>query len=285
VVPIVDTHQHLLYPGRLPYPWVDGIPALRGRAFRREEYATAAAGCGIVATVFMEATEVDPAEHDEAAFVESLPGDLPPPLVGIVAACRPESPSFPSSLESLRGTRAVGVRRILHTQPDELSRRPAFRESLRLLPEHGLTFDLCVLARQLPVAIELVDACPGVSFVLDHCGVPRVAAGELEPWRTHMTELSARPNVVCKVSGLLAYCDAATATLDAVRPYAEHAIDAFGWERVVWGSDWPVVTITSTLADWVRISRTLVAGEPETRQRALFGDNAARVYGLAAHAR
>jgi predicted TIM-barrel fold metal-dependent hydrolase len=284
MLPIVDTHQHLLFPGRLPYPWTEDIPALRGRSFHREEYAAAAEGCGIAATVFMEATEVDPAEHDEAAFVESLPADPPPPLVGIVAACRPESQGFVASLESLRGTRAVGVRRILHTQPDELTRRPDFRESLRLLPDHGLTFDLCVLARQLPVATELVDACPGVSFVLDHCGVPSIAAGELEPWRTHVTELAARPNVVCKVSGLLAYCDPANATLDAVRPYVEHAIDAFGWERVVWGSDWPVVEITSTLGDWVRISRALVDGEPETQQRALFGDNAARVYGLAVDA-
>jgi predicted TIM-barrel fold metal-dependent hydrolase len=284
MVPIVDTHQHLLFPGRLPYPWVEDIPALRGRAFGREEYAAAAEGCGVTATVFMEATEVDPAEHDEAELVESLPADPAPPLIGIVAACRPESPAFPSCLESLRGTRAVGVRRILHTQPDELTRRPVFRESLRLLPEHGLTFDLCVLARQLPVATELVDACPGVSFVLDHCGVPSIAAGELEPWRTHVTELAARPNVVCKVSGLLAYCDPENATLDAVRPYAEHAIAAFGWERVLWGSDWPVVEITSTLGDWVRISRALVAGQPETRLRALFRENAVRVYGLAGRA-
>lgn len=281
MVPIVDTHQHLIYPGRLPYPWVEGIPALRGRSFGREEYAAASDGCGVAGTVFVEATEVDPAEHDETALVASLPADRHAPLLGLVASARPESPGFAAALESLRGTRAVGVRRILHTQPDELSRRPVFRESLGLLPEHGLTFDICVLARQLPVAIELVDACPEVSFVLDHCGVPDIAAGEIEPWRAHVTEIAMRPNVVCKVSGLLAYCDPADATLDAVRPYAERVIEAFGWERVLWGSDWPVVEITSTLADWVRISRAIVAGEPEQRQRAFFCDNATRVYGAA----
>jgi predicted TIM-barrel fold metal-dependent hydrolase len=280
MIRIVDTHQHLLYPERLPYPWVPGIPQLEGRAFRREDYATAAEGSGIAATVFMETTTVDPAEHDEAIFIESLPADPAPAPIGIVAVCRPESSQFPTYLESLSGTRVVGLRRVLHVEADELSQAPLFRENLKLLAEQRLTFDLCVLARQLPFAIDLVDSCPQVSFVLDHCGVPDIAGGELEPWRTDLREIAARPNVVCKLSGLLAYCDPAGATIDAVRPYAEHALEVFGWERVIWGSDWPVVNVTSSLSDWVEISRALVAAEPTERQRSLFEENALRVYGL-----
>ncbi|MGZ4418392.1 MAG: amidohydrolase family protein [Gaiellaceae bacterium] len=280
LIPIVDTHQHLIYPGLLPYPWTAGIPMLEDRAFRREDYLAAAAGSGIAATIFMEATTVDPAEHDELAFVGSLSPDPDPAIVGIVAACRPERPGFAAFLDALRGARVVGLRRVLHCEPDELSRAQLFRENLRRLPDYALSFDLCVLVRQLPLAIELVDACPSVSFVLDHCGNPDIASGGVEPWRTHLAEIASRPNLVCKLSGLLNRCDPEAATLEAVRPYAEHAIESFGWERVVWGSDWPVVNLTSSLRHWVEISRNLVAGEHARRARALFRDNAVRVYGL-----
>ena len=278
VLPLVDTHQHLVYPERYTYEWTAGIPALANRAFGYDDYLAAANGCGIAATVFMETLTADPLEHDEAVFVEGLASAPDSLITGIVSACRPESEVFPGWLESLRGTPVVGLRRVLHVEPDELSQRPLFRDHLRLLPAHGLSFDLCVQARQLPLAIDLVAACPEVSFVLDHCGVPDISRGVIDPWRDNLRALADHPNVSCKISGVLAYCDPLHATIDAVRPYVEHAIETFGWERVVWGGDWPVVEITSTLETWVQITRQIVAGETEAHQRLLFSENAQQVY-------
>ncbi len=280
VLSITDVHQHLIYPDRYAYPWTLTIPALAGRAFSYEDYLRAADGCGIDAALFMESGASEPTAHDESTFVQSLSDDARCPIVGLIAACVPEREGFAEFLDALSGTGIVGLRRILHVVDDEVSRSALFRKNTRLLAEHGLTFDLCFLARQLPVALELVSACPDVSFVLDHCGVPDIASGAIDAWRTDISALAKMPNVACKISGLLAYCDPAHADRTAVAPYVEHCIEAFGWDRVVWGSDWPLVEINASLRDWVSITRAIVAGEPEDNQRKLFSDNARRIYGV-----
>ena len=162
--------------------------------------------------------------------------------------------------------------------PDELSTTSHFVENIKLLEKHGLTFDLCVLARQLPLAIDLVRKCEGVQFILDHCGVPNVAGQELDPWRDHIRQLAALPNVACKISGVLAYGDSANATADAVSPFVEHCLESFGWDRVVWGGDWPVCNMTASLAKWVEVSRELVSGAAEDDQAKLFHRNAEQIY-------
>lgn len=282
MIPIVDTHQHLCYTGRLAYayPWTSIRPSQPGRTFAYDDYLREAAGSGIGSTVFVESTAMDPSGHDETAFVDSLSSSPGSMIDGIVAAAWPETDDFLAELDGFEGKRVVGVRRILHVEPDGLSREPRFRENLRRLPERGLTFDLCLLARQLPIGIELAKACPEVQFVLDHCGVPDIASANPGRWREHLLRLAEMPNVNCKVSGLLAYCAPQDAVLDVVRPFIEHSIEAFGWDRVVWGSDWPIVETTSTLRDWVSITRQVVAGGSEANQHKLFHLNAKRIYKL-----
>jgi predicted TIM-barrel fold metal-dependent hydrolase len=283
-LPIIDTHQHLIFPERYEYPWVASIPRLAGRAFRETDYANAAVDCDITSTVFVEATGSDPAEHDEAAFVESLSTSSGSMIAGIVASCRPEDLGFPSFLDDLQLARLVGVRRVLYDVPAEIINGRVFRGNIRLLGARSLAFDLCVHAAQLPIAAELARSCPGVTFVLDHCGGPKVAAGALDRWRDDLTRLAANPNVVCKISGVLAYCDPTKADSSAVAPFVEHCIGAFGWDRVVWGSDWPVVEIASSLRTWVSISRAIVDGESDTNQSKLFSGNATTIYNLSAAA-
>ena len=111
----------------------------------------------------------------------------------------------------------------------------------------SLAFDLCVLPRQIGQAIALVDLAPDVQFVLDHCGVPDIKGGQYDGWAKTMTEIAKRPNVVGKLSGIVAYTDTANWTLDTIRPYAEHTISSFGFDRVIWGSDWPVCTLAGSL--------------------------------------
>ena len=282
--PILDTHQHLIYPERSAYAWTDGVPALAGRAFRLDDYAAAAAGTGITAAVFMETAPDDWAA--ENGWAGPLVDDAASPTVGLISGCRPEADGFPAWLDRcVADGRVVGLRRICHVEPDDFSTPARFRENVRRVGAAGLTFDLCFLARQLRAAADLAAACPGVSFVLDHCGVPDVAGGQLDPWRADLARLAELPNVCCKLSGLLAYARPGRATFDAVRPFAEHAIATFGPARMVWGGDWPVVNLTSSLAAWVDVTRRLLDPYTAAERAAVLFDNAVRVYGLAGRLR
>jgi predicted TIM-barrel fold metal-dependent hydrolase len=273
--PITDTHLHLVYRDRLSYPWLGGVPPL-DRDFTLETYRAQAEAAGITRSIHME---VDVAEADqmrETDFVTALGG----PVVAAIASCRPESRDFPAQLEMLlRNPKVKGLRRILHTSPDELSQAPIFTKNLRRLTAHRLSFDLCVLARQLPQALRIARACPDVQFILDHCGVPAVKDRALDPWRADIKALAGVPNVAAKVSGVVAYADADW-TVDDLRPFVEHVIESFGWDRVVWGSDWPVCTLTADLGRWVAATRAIIAGESEGNQAKLLSGNAGRIYRL-----
>ncbi len=281
MIPLLDTHQHLNYPERYSYSWTAAIPQLAGKAFRYDDYLTAIEGTGVRRTIFMESSPDDPHWQEETRFVHTLAGTPGSLIAGIIANCRPEEErGFEAYVESVLSPKLVGLRRILHTEPDELSERACFCSNVRLLEEYELTFDICVLARQLPLAAKLAAKCPNVQFVLDHCGVPDIASGEIDSWRRSITEIAKLPNVACKISGVLAYCAPGQATLEAVRPYVEHCLVQFGWDRVVWGSDWPVCTVTSDLRTWVDVIQRIIAAAGESNQRKLLHGNAMRIYGL-----
>jgi predicted TIM-barrel fold metal-dependent hydrolase len=278
LLPILDTHQHLIYPEHSAYGWTAGLPALAERAFRLEDYLHACSGAGITYAIFMETSPDKWSE--ERQWIAPLIGQPGSPTIGMISSCRPEADGFERWLDGLRDDRIVGLRRICHVEADEFSQQARFIENLRRLAERQLTFDLCFQARQLPMAFKLVASCPAVTFILDHCGVPNVAGGELDPWREHIRALATLPNVNCKISGVLAYCKPGRATIDAVQPFVHHVIDCFGPDRLVWGSDWPVVNLTSDLANWVRITRALLADLSLTQQRSILFENATLIYGL-----
>lgn len=277
-VDILDTHQHLIYADRFGYHWTDPIPALAGQSFTYADYQRAAAGTGISSTQFMEATSED--WRAEAEMVTNMVHDSGTIISGVIAGGRPEQPDFDAWLDTIAELPVVGLRRILHVMPDELSQDEAFRANIRKLSGRGLTFDLCFLARQLTIAAELAKACENVQFILDHCGVPDIAAGTMDPWREQIRSLAALPNVACKISGVTAYAKPGEGTIDVVRPWVEHCLECFGWDRVIWGSDWPVCNINAGLAEWVAISREIVSGEDVSNQTKLFSDNAINTYGL-----
>lgn len=276
---LIDTHQHLWDLDRFPYSWCAGIPVLN-RSFRFDDYAQASAGLGIAKTVFVECDVDDPHGLEEARMIQSV-ADEHASVAGIVASARPERDGFRKHLEHLARLQKIrGIRRVLHTQPDGLSQDPGFGENLNLLPDFGFSFDLCVLARQLPQAIALVRRCPKVSFVLDHCGVPDIRSGASDSWRAHIGEIANSPNVACKISGLVAYADPKALTTEVLRPWVEHVISCFGWDRLVWGGDWPVCTLSTSLAEWVRLTQELTKSASEADRSKLFHENARRVYRL-----
>ncbi|HEY8576062.1 MAG TPA: amidohydrolase [Devosia sp.] len=269
---ILDTHLHLIYNEKFSYPWLSGAPAINKR-WSIEDYLAEAVPLGIESALHME---VDVAEADmqaETEFVLELPQ-----VVGAIAACRPEHTTFVDHIERLSDQPQVkGVRRILHEAPDELSQSDLFVENIRHLPDYDLSFDLCVRADQLPIGQMLVERAPDVSFILDHCGVPDITGTGLDPWRDNIRRISRLPNLNAKISGVVAYAGPGW-TVDTIRPYVEHVIDCFGWDRVVWGSDHPVVTLTGSLTRWVEATHDIIKGASDDEKAKLLHRNAERIY-------
>jgi len=276
---VIDTHQHLWDLDLLRYSWLKSYPRLN-RSFRLSDYR-AAAGREMEGTVFVECDVDDAYIADEAQLVLRWAEDPDSRIAGIVAATRPESPGFREYVERLaRQSKIKGIRRVLHTQLDTLGCQHEFITNVRSLGTYGLSFDLCVLARQLPVAIDLVSKCLDVTFILDHCGTPSLKERVLDPWRADIRKIAQFPNVSCKVSGLVAYADPRNWTVEDLRPYVEHVIESFGWDRVMFGSDWPVCTLSASFERWLEALESLTRFAGEENRRKLFYDNAVRVYRL-----
>ncbi|MGX5847418.1 amidohydrolase family protein [Mesorhizobium sp. PL10] len=277
---IIDTHLHLIDLSALRYPWLGGVPALN-RDFSHEEYATQARRAGIEAALHME-VDVDAADIEaETSHVRAQSLEKGSLLSGAIASCRPEEAGFADYLERQQANPFVkGFRRVLHVMPDELSDSGLFRDNIKRLAGTGLTFDFVVLPHQIPRAIALADLAPDVQFVLDHCGVPDIKGNGEHPWREHMAEIARRPNVTAKISGVVAYADAGSWTVETLRPYVEHTIGSFGWDRVVWGSDWPVCTLGGGLATWVAATHALIAGASAGERAKLLSGNARRMWRL-----
>lgn len=270
---IFDTHLHLIDRTRLNYPWLAGFDALN-RDWDLDSYCATAARVGITDVLHME---VDVAEADidrETDWIAELMARPGSPMRGAISSARPESEGFEAWLERVDRKVVRGIRRVLHVVPDDVSQGERFRQNLRRLGRAGLPFDICMLQRQLGLATDLVDACPDTQFVLDHCGVPSIAAGGFDDWADRTRRLAERPNVVVKLSGISAYAppDWTRATL---APYVDHLLAHFGPARMVWGSDSPVCTLQSSLGEWVATTHALL-GQLSAAERDLILSGTAR---------
>ena len=277
---IIDTHLHVVDPWTLDYPWLATVPALN-QAWPYAAYELEARRAGIARTLHMEVDVAPERIEDETGYIETLSHRPDSLIAGAIASCRPEEPDFAAYLERQRRNPLVkGFRRVLHVMPDELSEQPLFRDNIERMSGSGLTFDLCMLPRQLPNAMALADLAPDVTFILDHCGVPDIKGDARQPWQDHITELARRPNVFAKISGVVAYADPETWIADTLRPWVEHTISSFGWDRVVWGSDWPVCTLGGGLMAWVAATHALLDGASAEEKQKLLSGNARRIWNL-----
>jgi L-fuconolactonase len=232
--------------------------------------------------VFAEVA-VDPGKHlAEVEFVEDL-ARVDRRLCGIVAHAPLEhGTAVEADLDALkRNPRVKGIRRLIETEFDySFCLEPGFIAALKLQPRYGFSFDICVKHWGLVFAIELVRRCPEVSFVLDHLGKPGIKHGLREPWWSQIRELARFPNVVCKLSGVVTEADHAHWKRTDVLPYVVHAIDCFGFERILYGSDWTVSELTHRYTEWVEIVDEVIAGASEEEKRAVYRGTAIRTYGL-----
>ncbi len=278
---VVDAHVHFYDPARLSYPWLDGVPGIKGRHLPGD-YAAATGTVAVEKLVFVE---VDAEEHhrfDEARFVAGLAAGEPR-IAGVVASALVERGRVvEEEIEALKAAAPLrGIRRQIQNRAEPgWCLQPGFIEGVRLLAEHGLPFDICIKNSQLTDATELVRRCPEVTFVLDHIAKPSIAAGEWSPWADDLRAIAALPNVVVKLAGVTTEADHGAWTFEAIRPYIDHAIACFGLDRCLFASDWPVMNLSDSFAGWVATLDRVLEGCSEAERRAFYRDNALRVYRL-----
>ena len=269
----VDAHHHLWDLSVRDQPWITGELAPIRRTFTPADLAAAAVG--IDATVVVQ-TVSDPGETRELL-------DLADPLIaGVIGWVDLTAADVADRLVAVRSERLVGIRHQVQDEPDpRWLCRPDVRAGLAAVAREGLVYDLLTLPEQLPAAIDTVHALPDLQFVLDHLSKPSIASGELEPWASQMRELAAHENVACKLSGLVTEADWDSWTVDDLRPYAETVLDAFGPDRVLFGSDWPVCLLAASYAAVVDAAEQLTAQLSAAERELIFGGTARRIYTLA----
>jgi L-fuconolactonase len=278
---IVDTHLHLWDPVVLRYPWLDGVPALN-RPFLLDDYRRACDGVAVEAMVFLQC-EADVAAFEAEADWVAGQALMDPRIKALVPwAPLEKGRAVEADLRRLSRHGIVrGIRRIIQFEPDvDFCLRPLFVEGVRTLRDFDLAFDICIDHRHLANTIRFASQLPEVAMVLDHIGKPGIKAGLMEPWRDEIRTLAALPHVHCKISGVATEADHTAWTEADLRRYIDVAIDAFGFDRIMFGGDWPVATQATGLTQWVALLDRALAGVPATHCRKFWRDNAVSFYRL-----
>lgn len=276
---IVDAHHHLWDPARRAYPWMEGdaLTPLR-RPYTLDDLREVTAG-RVERTVLVQTVSDESETVGFLATARASDGLI----AGVVGWVDLAAPDVAGRIGALRerpgGERLVGIRHQVQDEPDPgWLLRPEVGRGLRAVAAAGLTYDLLVLVPQLPVAIRVVRELPELRFVLDHLAKPGIAARAWEPWASHLAELASLPNVSAKISGLVTEADWKGWTPADIAPYASHALDVFGADRLMLGSDWPVCTLAASYGDVWALADALTGGLSDTERAAMLGGTAARAY-------
>ncbi len=277
---VIDAHQHLWDTSQLKYPWLEEPNTFR-TSYQLNDYHKAFGEIDIIKSVHVEADPgpgAEIAEVDMISRISSLEGTIG----AIVAAAPLEIDGKYKILDAFKKNypRVVGIRRMAwHHQDPTFYRWPALIEGVKALPEYGYSFELCANVTQLEAALYLVEATPNVSHAINHCGGPDIAANGFQPWATYMRQIADFPNTVCKISGLVTRANMEWTPGD-LKPYIEYLIEIFGFDRVMFGSDWPVCTLAGTYKEWFDALNQVVRKATEEDRKKLFHDNAQTFYRL-----
>lgn len=273
----IDAHQHFWRYDAREYQWInDTMGALR-RDFLPEDLAPEAERAGFDGSILVQVRQT----LEETRWLLDLAARHPF-VMGVVGWVDLQSPDARAQLEAFAGeSRLVGVRHIAESEPDDrFLVRPEFCRGIALLEEFGLAYDILIHPRQLPAAVELVGRFEKQSFVLDHLAKPEIRRGEIRSWERELGRLAAHPNVFCKLSGLVTEADWRGWTAEQIRPYLDVAFDAFGADRLMIGSDWPVCTLAASYSTALGLVRSYLEDRPAAEREAVLGGNAWRFWRL-----
>ncbi|MEV6793549.1 amidohydrolase family protein [Streptomyces sp. NPDC051320] len=276
----IDAHHHVWDLSVRDQDWLTGPEhAPLRRNFGLDDLLPAARAAGVHATVVVQTVTV--AGETPELLALAAAGE---PVAGVVGWTDLTVPGVGDTLAALRelpgGDKLVGIRHQVQGEPDVAwLLRPEVRRGLAAVAAAGLAYDLVVLPHQLPVAAAAAAQLPELTFVLDHLGKPPIASGTREPWAADLRALAARPNTVCKLSGMVTEAGQDWTT-EGLRPYTDTVLEAFGPERLMFGSDWPVCTLDASYAEVVDTAHRLTAKLSPDERRQVFETTAARVYGI-----
>lgn len=273
----IDAHHHLWRYTPEHYEWINDEMATLRRDFLSQDLMREITAAGIDGTVAVQARQT----MDETRELLKM-ADECEAIRGVVGWAPIAGEEFPGVMEEFEHRpKLKGLRHVIQGEKDEnYILREDFNSGIRTLLGSGLVYDILILERHLPQTIHFVDEHPNQVFVLDHVAKPLISEGALEPWAERMRELSRRENVWCKVSGMVTEADWNKWTPESLRPYLDVAVEAFGVERLMAGSDWPVCLVASEYGRWFDVLRTYFAGFSEAERDAVFGGTATVVYGL-----
>lgn len=291
-VRILDTHQHLWDLEKLKLPWLEGASDILRKKYWLAEYREAVRGFE-VDTLYMEVDVAEELLDKEGEIISDLSRVKENQMLGATLGGRPAADDFAAYVDRQIARGAVkGIRQVLHGgTPKGFCLEPAFVRGIKVLGERGLSFDLCMRPTELRDGYQLAKQCPDTRFVVDHCGnadpksFGRYAQAKMKcdhdanDWRVAMKQLASLPNVICKISGIVARAPDGWKDED-LEPIVTHCLDSFGPARVIFGGDWPVCLMGAPLGEWIESLARIVANRGEKEQSQLWYDNAAIFYGI-----
>jgi L-fuconolactonase len=273
----LDAHQHFWQYDPAQYPWMsEPMTALR-RDHLPGELQPLLAAAGFDGAIAVQARQ----SLEETAWLLQL-SEAHDFIKGIVGWVDLRSPQLRQQLERYaKHPRLVGVRHVLQDEPDDqFMLRPDFRRGLGQLREFGLTYDLLLFPRHVPAAVKLVTEFPEQPFVLDHLAKPDIRHQQISPWCEDIKALAQRPNVSCKLSGMVTEADWKKWRPSDFRPYLDVVLEYFGSDRLMIGSDWPVCTVAADYSSTMKVVTDWVEQLPPPAREAILGRNCARFYGV-----
>ena len=276
----IDAHQHFWRYTPEEYGWIGAPLAALQRDYLPSDLQPLLVENGVDACIAVQARQ----SSTETSWLLELAAEHPwiAGVVGWVDLCAPDAGD---QLElAARARRLVGLRHVAQDEPDDFLLREDFGRGLGQLARRGLVYDILIQARQLPAAVELAGRFPAQTFVLDHLGKPVVKRREREPWTAQLRALAAHRNVACKLSGLVTEADWKAWRPADLAPFLNTALEVFGVERVMFGSDWPVCTLAASYGRWREHLEAWSSMLTPAERGTLFGGTAQRIYGLEARA-
>lgn len=273
----IDAHQHYWTYNSTEYAWIDDSMSTIRRDYLPADLKPELDRAGFDGSVVVQTRQT----FEETRWLLDLAAQNPT-ILGVVGWTDLRSPNIRSELEVLtRNPKLVGVRHIVQAETDNnFLLRPDFLRGVATLEEFGLAYDILIYTRHLPVAVRFAEQFPQQRFVLDHIAKPPICTGEITVWSDGIRRLAESPNVFCKLSGLVTEADWKNWTPEQIKPYLDVAFDAFGTDRLMIGSDWPVCLLASSYQRVMNVVKEYVSDLPLEQQNAVMGGNAERFWRL-----
>jgi L-fuconolactonase len=254
---LIDAHHHLWRYNNHDYTWMSGAMTSLRRDFLVPDLEAVMRASGVGGAIAVQACQT--VEETEWLLKLAARHPMIRGVVGWVPLCAPEADELLDQLAA--HPRLVAVRHVLHDEPDDFFMlRKDFNRGVAFLEGHGLAYDILIFERHLPQTIEFVDRHPNQVFVVDHIAKPRIRDGAFSPWKENLEELATRENVYCKISGMATEADWGDWSAAQLQPYFDIVLSAFGPQRLMFGSDWPVLTLAGTYGQWVEVFQAWIAG-------------------------